>query len=147
MRGASRPQPTFYRTFRIAAPESTHWQWTPCEAADCSKYQNGWASPVVTGSDDEAFLRKVCRGDVDGHRRHFREIPQGDGRTLFVFEPGQPCFRISEHRRRVDRPELFIVRDGDRRWGANARRYDRAYQWVDDFAHNQDSIRKAMDGL
>lgn len=153
--------PTAYKTFGIKAPISTHYRPATCAemcdradtlrreglnddatAADCGPHRNGWATTVMCGSGDEAFVRRVCAGEVDGLRRHFIEVPQPNGFVQLVFDAGQPCFRVGQHKLRVDRPELYIVRGGD--WRAQTsptHRYDRADQWVDDFACHQDRLK------
>lgn len=63
--------------------------------------------------------------------------------TEFLFEPGQDCFRRTEHRVRVDRPELYVVRDGDWRGNptGNVRQHKSPEDWIDDFKNNQDQVK------
>ncbi len=75
--------------------------------------------------------------------RRFREMRQADGRTEFLFEPGQRCFKSHEHRIRIERPEIYVVRDGDARGnprGTAARRHASAADWQEDFAEHQQTL-------
>lgn len=72
--------------------------------------------------------------------RHYREDRTPAGLTEFTFEAGQTCF--GEHKTRLDKPELFVVRGGD--WRGNPRHerhvHANADDWVDDFATHQDKL-------
>jgi hypothetical protein len=133
---------TAYKSYEIAAPRATHSRPATCAEVNCGAHIHGWATSLVPGSDDERFLRRVCRGEVDAHRRHFTEHPQPDGFVRFVFPPGQTCFAIRSHRLPVGRPEIFVVRDGD--WRGNPtgtrRTHTRPEHWVEDFAEHQQRI-------
>lgn len=134
--------PTDFRTFGVRSPIETHTRPASCAEVECGAHVHGWRTTVLAGSDDDAFLRQAARGEHDGHRRHFVEIPQGDGMVQFVFHPGQTCFRVSTHRVDLERPALFLRRDGD--WRAHLggeRVYDRPDQFVDDLYSHTDSIR------
>jgi hypothetical protein len=75
--------------------------------------------------------------------RRYREEHIAEGQTYLVFDAGQPCFRASQHRARVDRPPLYIVRDGDYRGnprGTKARLHQNPANWVEDFATHQQAI-------
>jgi hypothetical protein len=67
-----------------------------------------------------------------------------DGEIVFTFQPGTPCFRVSTHRVKTGRPELFIVRDGD--WRGNPtgqhRRHTRPEFWVEDMSEHLDQIKQ-----
>lgn len=126
-----------YQTFQIVAPVSTHWRPARCDEVDCPAYQRGWTTTVdeatELGQRQAHYIRREAR-------RSFKESKRPDGLTSFHFPAGQTCFR--PHKQRVERDEIFLRRDGD--WRGNPtrqrRRYDRADQWVDDFATHQDTI-------
>lgn len=137
--------PGAYQTWTIASPVATHWRPATCDEIECTAWANGWSTILPAGSDQETLLRHACTGQVDGHRRHFTEQRTGDGLIEFRFAAGQPCFRASEHRTPLERPELYVRRDGD--WRAhlgNQHIYDRPDQWVDDHATRLDRLRSQL---
>lgn len=115
MRALNRPTPALgahlMQTHQILAPPETHFRKATCEEVGCLNYRNGWA--ILTAGLDEGDLWQARNSG-----RRFIEQDTDAGRAL-VYEPGQPCFSQSEHRTRVDRPELYIARDGD--WRGNPR--------------------------
>lgn len=126
---------TAMQTYQIAAPIRTHWHPATCAEVDCYEYMHGWTT----------VLDPVSQADmVDLVRRSGRRpsrIIREPGLISFVFEPGTPCFRAETHRRRLDRPELYLVRGGD--WRAHTtplRRHTRAADWVDEFRTHNDKI-------
>lgn len=150
-RTLSRPEPRLpvqaMDTFSIKAPPSTHTRPASCAEVECEHYRHGWTKTVLAGSDDAALIRHASQGLVDGHRRRYRTILLGGGMVRLEFPPEQPCFRALSHRVSLDRPEFYLLRGGD--WRANTglrRRYDRADQWVDDFATNQDRLSHTLLG-
>jgi hypothetical protein len=124
-------RPDAYKTFSVAAPRETHWRRATCEESDCEAYQNGWATTVDPEANPAAvhYIRHDCG-------RRFTEERLEDGRIRWTFEPGQSCF--GEHRAQT-RPDLFLVRDGDWRWGAN-RCQLAVDDWVDTFRNHQDRL-------
>jgi hypothetical protein len=122
--------PGSYKTYAVAAPRPTHWRDASCAEVDCEMYLHGWRTVVNAGSEADVYIR------ADHSRRHAVEaLP--DGRVAFTFEPGQQCFKAHQVKREI--PELFVVRDGDWRWGANAQRRS-PDDWVDDFRTHQDRL-------
>jgi hypothetical protein len=114
------------RTHQISAPAATHWRRATCAEVECSQYLNGWATPLA-GLDEGDIWQAKNSG------RKWVEVDTDAGPAL-VFEPGQPCFAAVTHRKRLDRPELFIARDGD--WRGNPRgtdplRFSGADSWAD----------------
>jgi hypothetical protein len=115
---------------------------SPCAEARCTAHAKGWRTTVAAGSDAEAFLLRVCRGEEDGHRRGFVTIPQENGLTQYVFEAGQTCFAVSTHQVALQRPPLYLRRNGD--WRANlggTHVYDRGDQLQDDLHTRTETIR------
>jgi hypothetical protein len=131
---------TSYKTYQILAPAETHWRDGTCAEAECEAYLRGWQTAVDESNDlgqkQAHYIRKQSG-------RSFTETRMGggrtDGATVFTFEAGQRCFR-APHRVPVGRPEIFVVRDGDWRWGANARRHSSAQNWVDEFGEHQERL-------
>jgi hypothetical protein len=139
MAGAFRFQPKIgaehYQTWKITAPIATHTRPATCEEVDCEPHRNGWVTVVPAGSDLEDLVRRSGRA--------FTEERRDGGLIAFTFHAGQPCFQAGEHRVPLDRPALFLVRDGDWRGnprGTPVRRYDKPYQWVDDMAGHLDRL-------
>jgi hypothetical protein len=63
-----------------------------------------------------------------------------------VFEAGQPCFPPASTAP-LARPELYVVRDGDRRGnprGTKARLHQRPELWQEDFAEHQQTLADAQ---
>jgi hypothetical protein len=140
----SRPEPKMgpesYKTFAIAAPLSTHHRPANCEEIDCPDYLHGWRIRVE-GLPPEMVHAAKTSG------RRFTELQVADGETWLVFEAGQRCFKATQHRTRIDKPELFIVRDGDHRGnprGTKGRLHQRAVDWQDDFATHQQGLADAI---
>lgn len=103
------------RTHAISAPVATHWRRASCEDIGCLPYRNGWTLSTA-GLDDQMIHTAKNSG------RSFTVTRDADGAEVLVFEPGQPCFKTSTHRQRLDREEVFLARDGD--WRGNPRRTD-----------------------
>lgn len=129
-----------YKTYAIVAPRSTHFVPASCAEVDCPHFLNGWQSVIdettELGQRQAYYIRK------QSGRAH-REERRPDGLTVFTFEAGQPCFDAGKHTRRLDRPELYIVRDGDHRGnprGTEARQHARPQDWVEDFAEHQQAL-------
>ena len=125
-----------YKTYQIAAPLSSHFRPATCAEIDCPDYLRGWRVRVENLTPDLLHTAKTCG-------RHFREAQVAQGETWLLFEAGQPCFRAGEHRKRLERPELFIVRGGDHRGDplrAPARQHTRPELWVEDFAEHQQGL-------
>jgi hypothetical protein len=131
--------PEAYKTFQITAPVSTHWRKATCTEVDCPNYLNGWRVRIE-GLDPQMLHAARTSG-----RRH-TELPVAEGETWLVFDAGQPCFRAAEHRKRIDRPELYVVRDGDHRGnprGTKARLHQRPEHWTEQFAEHQQALADA----
>lgn len=130
-----------YKTYRFDAPVSTHYRQATCAEIDCEQYLHGWQISVLPDSPEEAAVRASGR----------RWDPTLSQRTeggfmLYVFPPGQPCFRASAHRAPLDREPAFSVVAGDYRTPRPAllRRHVSAADWVDDFANHQQAIADAV---
>lgn len=131
--------PEAYTTFAIVAPISTHFRPASCAEVDCPHYLNGWRVRV------EGLPPAMVHTARTSGRR-FRELRVAEGETWLVFESGQSCFQASQHLTRLDRPELFVVRDGDHRGnprGTKARLHQRAEHWTEQFAEHQQGLADA----
>jgi hypothetical protein len=125
------------KTYAIVAPVTTHFRPASCAEVDCDAYRNGWTTVIDTATDLGGKQANYIRLHAG---RHFRATEIG-GMVTFTFPPGQSCFRT--HQVRLDRPEHFLVRDGD--WRGNPRgtspyQHTRAADWVDDFANHQQRL-------
>ena len=131
-----------YKTYQIVAPLSTHFRPATCAEIDCPAYTHGFRTTVDERTDLGAGQAHYIRRDAG---RRFTEEQAEDGRTVFTFEPGQKCFE--PHRLRLDRPERFLVRDGDWRGNPTGQRYEHtnAGLWQEDFAEHQDRIHTLIE--
>jgi hypothetical protein len=127
--------PQAYRTYQISAPVQTHFRKGTCEEAGCLQHHNGFM--IKVDLDTDLGRRQADYLTYRSGRRFRKEF---DGPTLltFHFPPGTPCFQV--HKIRLDRPALYVVRDGD--W----RRYERTRvlrsdQWVDNMQSTLDNVR------
>jgi hypothetical protein len=102
---------TAMRTFGIVAPVSTHFRPATCEDIGCLAYHHGWTL-------DTAGLPAELVHDAKTSGRSYTTTRAEDtGAEVLVFAAGQPCFKAAAHRVRVDRPEIFVSRNGD--WRGN----------------------------
>lgn len=97
-------------THTILAPLTTHWRKATCEEVGCLDFHHGWGLDTAGLTEGQIGAAKKS-----GRRYHVEHDANGAKRLLF--EAGQPCFRASEHRIRLDREELFLQRPGD--WRGN----------------------------
>lgn len=126
--------PRGYKTYSIHAPIRTHFRKATCVEVDCPDYLNGWRVRLeILNEEQRVWVRQTGR--------RFTELPVRPGETWLVFEAGQPCFRATEHRARVEREELYVIRDGDTR-GNPTGRVDRVsgQTWNDDFGEHQQRL-------
>jgi hypothetical protein len=131
------------KTYEISAPIQTHYRRATCEESGCLAYRHGFASVIdistPIGQRRADYIRKRSG-------RVFTAEQTGSVIT-FTFEKGQTCFRSDDEHHVVplDRPALFIVRDGDFRGNPTGRRYvhDRPEHWVENFAEHQQKLADA----
>jgi hypothetical protein len=134
----ARFDPRNYQTYSIHAPLSTHWRSISCAELGCANYLNGWTVRVEHLTPAQLH---TCR--TSGRR--YTELAVREGENYLVYEAGQPCFEASAHVVRVERPELYVIRDGDTRANPTGRRavVDGA-TWNDDFGEHQERIADLM---
>jgi len=127
--------PQAYKTYEMRSPLPTHYRAATCAEADCTYYRDGFQVRV------EGLAPQVLHA-VQHSGRKYTVQKVADGETYLAFEPGQPCLRASLHRVRIDRPPLYVVRDGD--WRGNptgrGRQHTSPEDWVEDFATHQQAI-------
>lgn len=135
--------PGAFQSYRIIAPIKTHWRRATCEEVNCARLVNGWASLIDTNTE----LGKQQAEYITRHSgRAFKvERDPRPGFLRFTFEPGQECFE--PHKVRIDRPELFVLQQGDYRNRGNAptRRFESSEDWLEDFNNHQEKLRKDRD--
>lgn len=131
-----------YETWRIDVPLDTHWRRATCDEVSCLAWLNGWVTKVderMEGGQAQAYyIRKECG-------RSFVEESGPSGLTLFTFTAGQPCFGRSQHRLRIDRPEIFLRIGGDWRGnplGTRPYRHTRAELWQEDMQEHLSDIER-----
>ena len=130
------------KSYEIRSPRDTHQRKATCTEAGCQAQANGWVSTIdettALGQRQAHYIRKQSG-------RRYTEARTPTGLTRFKFIPGQTCF--GEHYLSLDRPEFYIVRDGDWRGNPTGRRhmFDRPDQWTDSFASHQESLIRASE--
>lgn len=126
------------KTYEISAPKSTHFRDATCAEVDCEYQREGWQS-VIDESTELGRAQAHYIRNKSG-RRFTEDRNHAPGVTVFRFEAGQTCF--NQHEKRLDRPELYIVRGGDHRGNpvGDHRQHASAGDWVDDFANHQDKL-------
>jgi hypothetical protein len=65
--------------------------------------------------------------------------------TAFTFEAGQKCFG-GVHKVPLERPEFYVVRDGDWRHLGRPQMHSGPDAWVNDFAETLDGIARVVNG-
>lgn len=132
-----------YQTFQIASPEQTHTRVGTCEEVECEQYAKGWLMKIDLGTElgqKQAYYIKHHSG------RAYTVREQHDGLVTLEFRPNQPCFR--EHRVRLERPEIYRVKGGDHRGNplkTPTRVHTKPEFWVEEFAENQDRLKRAIE--
>lgn len=141
----SRPEPLMpaqaYKTYAVVSPLSTHFRKATCAEVHCPHFENGWCVRVEGLHPDLLHAARTSG-------RRYEEQRLVEGETWLIFEPGQPCFRANDHRTRVDREPLYVVRDGDHRGNprrTDARVHRRPDSWLDDFATHQQAIANEIE--
>lgn len=129
-----------YTTFAVRAPLETHFRRASCAEFGCTAYLEGWAM------DKAALVDSGLLSVVKDSGRRYREMDMGDS-VVLVFEPGQVCFRASEHMLPNGRIENFYVGPGDHRSFRirDARQHRNPLDFVDEMANNFDKIRSLQE--
>lgn len=137
-----RMAPGAYKTYQVLAPLASHFVAATCEESGCGAFLYGWVTEVDEsvglGQRQAHYVRREAG-------RRFAEERLPSGLTRFTFEAGQECFQRGGHRRSVGRPNIFVVRDGDRRQNPTGRRrvHASAEDWAEDFGEHQQGLAEA----
>lgn len=129
-----------YQTFQVTSPVETHTREGSCEEAECQAYARGWRMKLDLGTD---LGKRQAQYIKHQSGRSFKVVSQRDGLVELEFAANQPCF--SQHRVRLDRPEIYRVKGGDKRGnpaGVATRVHTRPELWVEEFAENQDRLAR-----
>lgn len=128
-----------YQTFAIHSPLATHHRPATCAEAECGAYMGGWTSLIDESTDLGQQQAHYIRSESG---RAFTEEKRPDGLTAFTFEAGQSCFATASHTVPLERPELYLVRNGD--WRPEGRGRVRQHSgpdpWLDEFQTNQEAV-------
>lgn len=115
--------------YSIRTPQETHWRATTCHEVNCVHHLHGWQTIVDEatglGQRQAHYIRREAG-------RHFTEDRNEAGLTVFIFPPGQKCFR--EHQARVGREEVFLKREQTGIFRM------RPQDWVEDFGERQERL-------
>lgn len=135
-----RPEPLLpaqsMKTYTILAPTETHWRPATCEDVDCPNHLYGWVTRVDEATELGQRQAHYLRHD---RTRAHTETRTEAGLTEFTFPPGTRCF--TEHKARVERPELYVVRGGDHRGNPRGDvQHVTAEAWSDDFGEHQETL-------
>ena len=142
-RPLNRIQPTApvdqMRTHAIFAPLETHWRKASCEEVGCLAFHMGWTLDTVGLPEKDVELAKRSG-------RVYTIVP-GEHGDVLAFGPGQSCFRVSEHRIRIERPEIFVARNGDWRGNPDGNQakpviFSGADAWRDSLGTTLDNIKQ-----
>lgn len=128
------------RTHAVLAPLRTHWRKGTCEEAECTHYLEGWGIAKKHLSEED-----LARIKARGYK--FGTVQLTEGEDHLWFEAGQQCFRswVEPHMVQLERPGIFIVRDGDHR--GNPRKTDpvvfsSADSWADSLNTNLEQFQE-----
>lgn len=122
--------PGDYQNYTIKAPLSTHFRQATCAEVACPHYLKGWKTRVEVLGESELHF-------ATHSGRKFTRLHVAEGENYLVYEAGQKCFSAARHRVRVDRQELFVVRDGR----TVLRKHTRADHWVEDLHEYSDKFQ------
>lgn len=127
-------RPRDYQTYQVLAPIKSHWRRATCEESGCLAHAHGWRTRVEGLQPADVAAIKAS-----GRRYAVERVAQGE--SYFVFPAGQACFRASQHRVPLERPGIFVVRQGDYRDRTGPRRqFQRPEDWRDHFAEHQQRL-------
>lgn len=140
---ANRPDPVgppgAYQTYRIVAPTSTHWRAAGCQEAGCQSYLGGWITRVALNTE---LGRKQFYYITKLSGRSYTLDRPSEQVAVFTFEAGQKCF--GEHKVRIPKPEIYVVRAGDWRTPGGQRRQfsgnNADLDWLDHYMNNQSKL-------
>lgn len=137
--------PAQFKTYGMLYPLKTHWRKATCEEVDCPQWVQGWDTEIDTSSDLGKKQYDYCHNDKS---RSFTEERFGFSMVRFHYGPGNKPFAgpRHDHRVKLERDPLFVVRGGDWRGnplGVEPRVHRNSDNWVDDFATHQETLIRA----
>jgi hypothetical protein len=138
-RVAPRQSADHYKTYGMSYPVGTHWRKATCEQADCQSFQFGWVTTVDMSTD----LGQRQYHYITHDRTRGYTMSSAANLVSFTYPPGTRCFAAADHKVRLERNPLFMVREGDFRGnprGDEPRVHTTAENWVDDFATHADKL-------
>lgn len=141
-----RALPAHMKNYVILAPPATHFRPATCAEVQCRAFTAGWETHLDEATEDGKQLAAYVRSGKHGNQ--FTEWrAERSTITVFRFPPWQPNPFGLEHRKhlvKLDRPEIFAVRDVDTGFELKQHRgaENGAQDWVDDFATNQAAVAK-----
>jgi hypothetical protein len=143
--------PWMTKNYVILAPVATHWRPATCEEVACNRFTHGfdvWCDESDDSPAGGAARARYLRSGVHGRRFEEYRAP-GQSMVVFKFPPGQVAFgdEHQNHRIRIERPEIFTVRDPVRGDLVHDGAEGGAVNWVDDFATNQDQVKTSIERL
>ena len=130
-------RPSAYQTFSVHRPLATHWRAATCAEVGCPDYERGWR--VRAEVLDAAALH-----DVEHCGRGYQRVEVAQGETWLIFKAGQACFRASEHRLPLERPEIYVLRGGDWRQLGDPKKLS-STSWLDTFGENQQNLHDTIE--
>ena len=92
------------RIYRAIQPRSTHFRPGTCEEARCPHFLKGWQTIIDESSQFGQAQARYIRVES---KREFRATRDQQGLTVFVFTPGQKCFR--QHEVFNQRPAFALI--------------------------------------
>lgn len=113
--------------YRILSPVATHRVLATCEEVECANYANGWRVPL-------SVMTERHFADLKAGGWHYAIVRLGDDLGYVEFEAGQKCF--TEHTKPLEREPL---------WFRNNYRHSGVDAWHDDFATNQDRLKRLIE--
>jgi hypothetical protein len=133
---------TAYKTYQVLMPKSTHTRPARCEEVECAAHQRGWVTRVDVTTELGQAQARYIRNQAG---RAFTTAQLPGNIVAFQFPAGQQCF--AEHRVSLERPALYVVRDGDWRGNPTGRRMQHASDrdWVDDFGEHQLNLKDRIE--
>lgn len=124
-------------------PLKTHFVDATCAEVDCEAYRFGWASTFDLSTDLGQKQADYCKNDKS---RSFSIQRPGPNLIVFVYPPGNQCFRFGSHKRPLGRPPVLLAWRGDFRARLSEPQvHSSAENWVDQMQENLDAIRTVQE--
>lgn len=138
-RQAPRRPRTAKKRYQILAPLDSHFRQATCAEVQCSPHIHGWRTTL---NEADPAHREAADWIRHASGRHYTEDRTPEGLTAFTFPPGQACFKAHTHHQRLDREELYVVRNP----AGGVRQHAQPEHWVEDFAEHHDHLNRQLTG-